>query len=83
MRLTNPDSLQLNASDPDTFTASYMSLTHAAYEEMVRAMHLPFRAIEGTSAVGPFFWASFDQDDDDPHLRTTVPSPTTALYYIC
>lgn len=36
---------------------------------MVRGMHLPFRAIEGTSVVGPFFWSSFDQDDEDPHLR--------------
>jgi len=32
-------------------------------------MRLPFRAIEGTSVVGPFFWSSLDQDDDDPHLR--------------
>jgi hypothetical protein len=36
---------------------------------MVRTLHLPFRAIEGTSVVGPFFWSAMDQDDDDPHLR--------------
>ncbi|KAK3333602.1 hypothetical protein B0T19DRAFT_418555 [Cercophora scortea] len=36
---------------------------------MVRALRLPFRAIEGTSVVGPFFWSAFDQDDDDPHLQ--------------
>lgn len=42
---------------------------------MVRALHLPFRAIEGTSVVGPFFWAAFDQDDDDPHLRTSLDHP--------
>ena len=36
---------------------------------MVRVLKLPFRAIETTSVVGPFFWCSFDQDDDDPHLR--------------
>ncbi|KAJ4304445.1 hypothetical protein N0V88_002058 [Collariella sp. IMI 366227] len=40
-----------------------------AYEQMVRTLHLPFRAIEGTSIVGPFFWSAFDQDDDDPHLQ--------------
>lgn len=36
---------------------------------MVRVMKLPFRAIETTAVVGPFFWSSHDQDDDDPHLR--------------
>ncbi|KAH6624947.1 hypothetical protein B0J18DRAFT_466127 [Chaetomium sp. MPI-SDFR-AT-0129] len=61
--------LQQNAKDPETFTPSHISFSHAAYEEMVRALHLPFRAIEGTSVVGPFFWCAFDQDDDDPHLQ--------------
>jgi len=55
-----------------------VSLTHEAYEEMVRAMHLPFRAIEGSSVVGPFFWAAFDQDDEDPHLRM-APTPLDFL----
>ena len=36
---------------------------------MVRALRLPFRAIEGTSVVGPFFWSSMDQDDEDPHFQ--------------
>lgn len=36
---------------------------------MVRAMRLPYRAIEGTSVVGPFFWSAYDQEDDDPTLR--------------
>ena len=36
---------------------------------MVRVLKLPFRAIEGTSVVGPFFWCAFDQDDEDPHLQ--------------
>ncbi|KAH6627884.1 hypothetical protein F5144DRAFT_287443 [Chaetomium tenue] len=61
--------LQQKAQHPETFTPSYLSLSHQAYEEMVRTLHLPFRAIEGTSAVGPFFWAAFDQDDEDPHLQ--------------
>jgi len=39
---------------------------------MVRVLHLPFRAIESTSVVGPFFWAALDQDDDDPHLRMSL-----------
>jgi hypothetical protein len=29
---------------------------------MVREMRLPLRAIEGTSIVGPFFWAALDAD---------------------
>ncbi|KAK4152833.1 hypothetical protein C8A00DRAFT_44176 [Chaetomidium leptoderma] len=61
--------LQKNAEHPETFTPNYLSLSHDAYEDMVRAMHLPFRAIEGSSVVGPFFWCAFDQDDDDPHLQ--------------
>ncbi|KAM0436898.1 hypothetical protein ACHAPT_002611 [Fusarium lateritium] len=36
---------------------------------MVREMKLPFRGIETTSVVGPFFWCAYDQDDDDPHLQ--------------
>lgn len=36
---------------------------------MIRVMRLPYRAIEGTSVVGPFFWCAFDQDDEDPHLQ--------------
>ncbi|KAK0646562.1 hypothetical protein B0T16DRAFT_413742 [Cercophora newfieldiana] len=61
--------LQQNAQHPETFTPRYLSLTHWSYEEMVRVMRLPFRAIEGTSVVGPFFWSSLDQDDEDPHLQ--------------
>jgi hypothetical protein len=63
-------SLQQDAQHPETFSPRYLSLTHKSYEEMVRALRLPFRAIEGTSVVGPFFWSSMDQDDEDPHLRT-------------
>lgn len=36
---------------------------------MVRTLKLPFRGIETTSVVGPFFWCAYDQDDDDTHLR--------------
>lgn len=67
-RLTTP-SVQKNAKDKDTFTPKVISLPKDSYEDMVRALKLPFRGIETTSVVGPFFWSSFDQDDDDPHLR--------------
>lgn len=68
-QLNDTRSLQQNAKQPETFSPRYLSLTHAEYEDMVRTLRLPFRAIEGTSVVGPFFWSAFDQDDDDPHLR--------------
>jgi hypothetical protein len=32
-------------------------------------MHLPYRAIESTSCVGPFFWCAWDQDYENPHLQ--------------
>ncbi|ERS97220.1 hypothetical protein HMPREF1624_06551 [Sporothrix schenckii ATCC 58251] len=61
--------LQLGAQHPETFTANYISYTHNEYIAMVRKLSLPFRAIEGTSIVGPFFWAALDQDDANPHLQ--------------
>ncbi|CAK7236364.1 hypothetical protein SCUCBS95973_009582 [Sporothrix curviconia] len=61
--------LQLNAKHPETFTTNYISYTHAEYIDMVRKLSLPYRAIEGTSIVGPFFWAALDQDDGNPHLQ--------------
>ncbi|KAF7551381.1 hypothetical protein G7Z17_g5063 [Cylindrodendrum hubeiense] len=36
---------------------------------MVQTFHLPLRAIEVSSFVGPFFWSSEDYDDADPHLH--------------
>ncbi|KAK2036197.1 hypothetical protein LZ31DRAFT_561312 [Colletotrichum somersetense] len=61
--------LQKNAKHKDTFAPHTISFTADAYESMVRVMRLPFRAIEGTSVVGPFFWCAYDQDDDDPTLQ--------------
>ncbi|TLD33245.1 hypothetical protein PspLS_00466 [Pyricularia sp. CBS 133598] len=61
--------LQKDAQDPDTFTPRHISFSAEYYEKMVRVMRLPFRAIEGTSVVGPFFWSAMDQDDEDPHLQ--------------
>ena len=60
--------IQKNAKHPETFSPQYISLSHDHYEAMVRGMKLPYRAIESTSAVGPFFWSSFNRDDNDPHL---------------
>lgn len=36
---------------------------------MVKTMHLPYRSVESGSAVGPIFWAAYDQDEKNPHLR--------------
>ncbi|SPO01163.1 uncharacterized protein DNG_03910 [Cephalotrichum gorgonifer] len=61
--------LQQNAKHNETFSPNVITLTHEQYDVMVRGMRLPFRAIEGTAVVGPFFWSSFDQDDEDPRLQ--------------
>lgn len=61
--------VQKNAKDKDTFMPKVLSLPKDSYASMVRLMKLPYRGIETTSVVGPFFWSSFDQDDDDPHLQ--------------
>lgn len=64
--------LQQNASHPDTFTPHYLSFEHLEYISMVNALHLPYRLIESTSCVGPFFWAAWDQDEENPHLRRFI-----------
>ncbi|KAI1103800.1 hypothetical protein F4804DRAFT_216951 [Jackrogersella minutella] len=61
--------VQKDAKNPNTFAPLHISLEKDAYESMVRAWHLPFRAIEGSSLVGPFFWCSHDQDENDRHLQ--------------
>ncbi|RSL79927.1 hypothetical protein CEP51_006973 [Fusarium floridanum] len=61
--------VQKNAKHNDTFLSKVISLPCDRYASMVREMRLPYRGIETTSVVGPFFWCAYDQDDDDPHLQ--------------
>ncbi|KAI0481436.1 hypothetical protein F4859DRAFT_419704 [Xylaria cf. heliscus] len=61
--------VQKNAEHNDTFAPNFISLTHEQYKSMVRKLHLPFGAVEGSSLVGPAFWCEYDQDEDDPHLH--------------
>ncbi|KAI1451560.1 hypothetical protein F4805DRAFT_471564 [Annulohypoxylon moriforme] len=61
--------VQKDANHVNTFAPQYISLKRTSYQSMVRAWHLPIRAIEGTSLVGPFFWCSHDQNEDDRHLQ--------------
>ncbi|EMR64237.1 hypothetical protein MGN70_010665 [Eutypa lata] len=61
--------IQKNAKQDNTFTPNFVTLEPKAYESMVRTWHLPLRAIEGSSLVGPFFACAFDQDEDDRHLQ--------------
>ncbi|TVY39155.1 hypothetical protein LOCC1_G005565 [Lachnellula occidentalis] len=61
--------LQQDAKHPETFTPHVISLPPAIYKHMVEALNLPYRAIESTSAVGPFFWSAWDQDEESPHLQ--------------
>ncbi|KAI1122952.1 hypothetical protein F5Y10DRAFT_252924 [Nemania abortiva] len=61
--------VQKNAEHSETFSPNVISLAHDEYSSMVRKMHLPFRAIESGSLVGPVFWCEYDQDEDDRHLQ--------------
>lgn len=61
--------LQQNAKHPETFTPGVISLKPAVYVDMVETLFLPYRGIESSSAVGPLFWAAFDQNEDNPHLQ--------------
>lgn len=68
------DSVQSDAKDKDTFMPKVISLPKDAYASMVQSLRLPYRGIETTAVVGPFFWCAYDQDDDDPHLRKSKDS---------
>ncbi|KAL2074460.1 hypothetical protein VTL71DRAFT_8238 [Oculimacula yallundae] len=61
--------LQQNAQQQDTFAPHVISLRPEVYKSMVVTLNLPYRAIESTSAVGPFFWAAWDQNEEKPHLQ--------------
>lgn len=61
--------LQLNAKHPDTFAPNVLSFPSSTYISMVKTMNLPYRSIESGSAVGPIFWAAYDQDEENPHLQ--------------
>ncbi|KAF4626992.1 hypothetical protein G7Y89_g11165 [Cudoniella acicularis] len=61
--------LQQNAQHPETFTPHVISLKPEQYVSMVEALNLPYRSIESTSCVGPFFWSAWDQDEENPHLQ--------------
>jgi hypothetical protein len=62
-------SLQQDAKHPETFSPHVLSLEPEMYSTMIHALHLPMRAIESSSCVGPFFWAAIDQNDENTHLR--------------
>ncbi|KAK0716018.1 hypothetical protein B0H67DRAFT_582215 [Lasiosphaeris hirsuta] len=61
--------LQLNAHNSDTFAPNVISLSRSEYTSMVRKWHLPTRAVEATSVVGPFFWYGHNRDSDDPRFQ--------------
>ncbi|KAK3401218.1 hypothetical protein B0T20DRAFT_451810 [Sordaria brevicollis] len=61
--------VQKDANEDETFAPLHISLKPEDYSSMVEVMRLPYRAIEGTSVVGPFFWAALDHDEEDPHLQ--------------
>ena len=60
---------QKNARHPETFAPLVHSMKPEDYSDMVHAMHLPTRAIESSSCVGPFFWAGMSTDKQNPCLR--------------
>ncbi|OTB06048.1 hypothetical protein M426DRAFT_319415 [Hypoxylon sp. CI-4A] len=61
--------VQKDAQHPNTFAPFHISMKKKSYVSMVKNWHLPYRAIEGSSVVGPFFWFSHDQDQDDRYLQ--------------
>lgn len=63
-------SLQLDASNNETFAPGYISLTTDEYTSMIDTLHLPHMAIETGSAVGILFWFGLDPEGEgNRHLR--------------
>lgn len=48
--------LQTKAKDEAAFSKKVLSLDAESYRSLVTDFRLPFRCLESTSAVGPFFW---------------------------
>ncbi|KAI0024804.1 hypothetical protein F4780DRAFT_725055 [Xylariomycetidae sp. FL0641] len=61
--------VQRNAQHNETFAPNVISLPPDFYKSMVKKMQLPYRAIEGSGLVGPFFWCAYDNEEEDPHLQ--------------
>ncbi|KAK3389266.1 hypothetical protein B0H63DRAFT_463294 [Podospora didyma] len=61
--------LQLKAEDPHTFSPQVISFETDQYKALIREMHLPFRWLETSSAVGSFFWWKLDDNDGDSVLQ--------------
>ncbi|KAF4121232.1 hypothetical protein GMORB2_2194 [Geosmithia morbida] len=60
-----------DAQHPKTFDPQIISLPKDVYKDMVQVMKLPYKGIETSAVVGPFFWSVMDGDDDGkgPHLK--------------
>ena len=54
-------SLQQNASHPETFSPSVISLPPDKYSKMMTKFNLPYKGIEGSSMVGPLFSTGYDE----------------------
>lgn len=61
--------LQVDAKQKSTFAPSTISLPVDVYRDMVQSFSLSYRWIESSAAVGPLFWACYDQNEENPHLQ--------------
>ncbi|KAI1156598.1 hypothetical protein F4825DRAFT_403341 [Nemania diffusa] len=61
--------VQPDVQAPETFVSDVVSLELNKYESLIRKMDLPFQGLEASTAVGPFFWWSLDEESANPKLR--------------
>ncbi|KAH8817387.1 hypothetical protein F5884DRAFT_249042 [Xylogone sp. PMI_703] len=61
--------IQRDTKHPEAFTPLYISLKPDMYKLMVETFHLPYRLLESSSCVGPFFWSAVEMDDQEPYLK--------------
>ncbi|ORY71048.1 uncharacterized protein BCR38DRAFT_415789 [Pseudomassariella vexata] len=57
------------ALNAHTFDPTVISFSKEAYESLVREMNLPYRAIETSTVVGPFFWWTIVEKADGAYLQ--------------
>ncbi|KAI1341422.1 hypothetical protein F5Y15DRAFT_431189 [Xylariaceae sp. FL0016] len=64
--------VQQNVQNQKTFDPNVVSLEKDRYEAVVRKMKLPFRALESSAAVGPFFWWTMETDRDGAQVLQMI-----------
>lgn len=60
------DRIQPDVREPKAFFPGSIPFNKEQYKSLVKEMRLPVEVIDGTSAVGPFFWWAYVEEPGNP-----------------